>query len=127
MFLRPSVILFTGRCLSDIPWEDTTLGRHHPPQAGTIPPQETATAADDTHPTGMHYCAFSCVWLSRRIRCDHSVVDLGGVRDTHTPGGPNSFNFMQFLGKFGKIVCWRPLEGWCPTSGKSWIRHCHYS
>ena len=26
----------------------------------------------------------------------------------HTPpGGPNSFNFMQFLGKFGKIVCWR--------------------
>ena len=27
---------------------------------------------------------------------------------------PNSFNFMQFLGKFGKIVCWRPLEGWRP-------------
>ena len=24
------------------------------------------------------------------------------------PGGPNSFNFMQFLGKFGKIVCWHP-------------------
>ena len=24
------------------------------------------------------------------------------------PRGPNSFNFMQFLGKFGKIVCWRP-------------------
>ena len=23
-------------------------------------------------------------------------------------GGPNSFNFMQFLGNFGKIVCWRP-------------------
>ena len=27
------------------------------------------------------------------------------------PGGPNSFNFMQFLGKFGKIVCWRPPPG----------------
>ena len=25
-----------------------------------------------------------------------------------TPGGPNSLNFMQFLGKFGKIVYWRP-------------------
>ena len=25
--------------------------------------------------------------------------------------GPNSFNFMQFLGKFGKIVCWRPPPG----------------
>ena len=24
------------------------------------------------------------------------------------PGGPNSFNFMQFSGKIGKIVCWRP-------------------
>ena len=23
------------------------------------------------------------------------------------PLGPNSFNFMQFLGNFGKIVCWR--------------------
>ena len=33
----------------------------------------------------------------------------GGARDACSPpGGPNSFNFMQFLGKFGKIVCWRP-------------------
>ena len=22
--------------------------------------------------------------------------------------GPNSFNFMQFLRNFGKIICWRP-------------------
>ena len=29
----------------------------------------------------------------------------GGTRDAHAPGGPNSFNFMHFLGKFGKIVC----------------------
>ena len=29
----------------------------------------------------------------------------GGARED---GVPNSFNFMQFLGKFGKIVCWRP-------------------
>ena len=27
------------------------------------------------------------------------------------PGGPNSFNFMQFLGKFSKIVYWRTLLG----------------
>ena len=33
-------------------------------------------------------------------------VSKGGAR-THQ--GPNSFNFMQFWGKFGKIVCWRPL------------------
>ena len=24
------------------------------------------------------------------------------------PGDPNSFNFMQVLGKYGKIVCWCP-------------------
>ena len=29
-------------------------------------------------------------------------------------GGPNSFNFMQFLGKFGKIVCWLPPGSWRP-------------
>ena len=35
------------------------------------------------------------------------------------PGGPNSFNFMQLLGKFGKIVCWRPPPGELapPTQG----------
>ena len=25
--------------------------------------------------------------------------------------GPDSFNFMQFLGKFGQIVYWRPSGG----------------
>ena len=41
------------------------------------------------------------------------------------PGGPNSFNFMQFLGIFGKIVCWCPPWGvGAPSSGKSWIGHC---
>ena len=36
------------------------------------------------------------------------MADLrGGARDAR-PRGPNSFNFMQFLGKFGEIVCWRP-------------------
>ena len=36
------------------------------------------------------------------------------------PGGPNSFNFMQFLGKFGNIVCWRPPppESWRPLLGE---------
>ena len=35
------------------------------------------------------------------------------------PPGPNSFNFMQFLGKFGKFVCWHlPLESWRPHLGE---------
>ena len=36
------------------------------------------------------------------------VADLRGARGTCPPGGQNSFNFMQFWGQFGKIVCWRP-------------------
>ena len=48
----------------------------------------------------------------------------GGARDA-PPRGPNSFNFMQFLGNFGKIICWRPRGVGAPSSGKSWIRHCN--
>ena len=41
------------------------------------------------------------------------------ILDVPPPRGPNSFNFMQFLGKFGKIVCWRPpLESWHPLLGE---------
>ena len=32
------------------------LGYHTPPGVDTPPPRETATAADGTHPTGMHSC-----------------------------------------------------------------------
>ena len=45
----------------------------------------------------------------------------GGARDENPPpaGGPNSFNFMQFLRKFGKIICWRPpLGSWRPLLGR---------
>ena len=47
-------------------------------------------------------------------------------RTCTAPRGPNSFNFMQFLGNFGKIVCWRPPPPCgvgAPSSEKSWIRH----
>ena len=30
------------------------------------------------------------------------------------PRHPNSFNFMQFLGNFGKIICWRPPRELAP-------------
>ena len=46
-----------------------------------------------------------------------------GGREGRTPpsGRPNSFNFMQFLGEFGKIT--PPWRVHAPTWGKSWIRH----
>ena len=72
-----------------------------------------------------------------------NLVPMGGARgglsptpavaDLHSkildarppPGGPNSFNFMQFLGNFGKIVCWRPPGELATHLGeKSWICHC---
>ena len=47
-------------------WEQTPPRSRHPPRAGTprsrpprdqaAPPQQTATAVDGTHPTGMHSC-----------------------------------------------------------------------
>ena len=37
------------------------------------------------------------------------MADLGGAQGARAPPGhPNSFDFMQFSGNFGKIVCWRP-------------------
>ena len=77
MFLHVSVILSTGRgCLG--PGPGGRLGGSGwwgpgPGQGGvsklalrqtTPPPQQTATAADGTHPTGMHSCLFSIYWLS---------------------------------------------------------------
>ena len=32
----------------------------------------------------------------------------GGAWRIRPPGGPNYFNFKQFWGNFGKIVCWCP-------------------
>ena len=50
--------------------------------------------------------------------CGHTpVADLHTkILDVSPPPsrGPNSFNFIQFLGTLGKIVCWRPYEGLAP-------------
>ena len=53
-----------GRALSGTPpgqttWADTPLGRH--------PPPEMATAADGTHPTGMHSCIILQFSFSAKI------------------------------------------------------------
>ena len=49
-------------------------------------------------------------YLASRAGSPLIVVDLRGS----PPSDPNSFNFMQFWEKFGKILCWRPLAGWRP-------------
>ena len=70
MLLHLSVILSTvvgGGCLLQYmpgytpPWE--AASRHHPPREADTPrsrhPPQTATAADGTHPTGMHSCTYT--------------------------------------------------------------------
>ena len=55
-----------------------------------------------------------------------SVVDLRGKRDPPLPGVHQILSIScSFLGKFDKIVCWRPPPRGvgAPSSGKSWIRH----
>ena len=46
-----------------------------------------------------------------------ALVDRGGGRGTRPWGQILSIS-VQFLGKFAKIVCWRPLEGWRPHLGE---------
>ena len=50
---------------TDTPWADT-LPEQTPPSQ-TPPPQQTATAADCTHPTGMHSCLQQDVPLLTRM------------------------------------------------------------
>ena len=69
------------------------------------------------------------------INSHPALADRGGGPEGRTPPAPsiprhpNSFDFMQFSGNFGKIVCSRPPPPppWrvhAPASGKSWIRYC---
>ena len=70
-----------GRCKP--PWADTPLGRHpvpprQTPLLGRHPPphHQTATAADGTHPTGMHSC-FCCrpqSQFNNQILCDRKYL-----------------------------------------------------
>ena len=73
---------------------DTALGRHPP---GRHPPQQTASEADGTHPTGMLSCLLT--FLSEgTITTD---ADLRGSLGTRVHGRYNffHFNFMQFSEK----------------------------
>ena len=45
----------------------------------------------------------------------------------HPPGGPNSFNFMQFWKNLAKSYVGAPPRVGAPSSGKSWIRHWKHS
>ena len=49
--------------------------------------------------------------LKRIVRVVRANGGSRGARETPPPRGPNSFNFRQFGGKFGKILRWHPRPG----------------
>ena len=49
----------------------------------------------------------------------------GGEPGARPPKDQNFLNFMQFLGKSGKFLCWRPLGVGAPSYGESRIRPWH--
>ena len=65
MFLHMSVILSTGGCVSE-----HALGQAPPGQTSRADTPQIATAADGTHPTGMHSC---WTWI-QSLEC-YSTID----------------------------------------------------
>ena len=56
-----------------------------------------------------------------RLKKNRAFLRVVAMADLHSkildaphPQGPNSFKFMQFMGKFGKIVCSPPPRGLTP-------------
>ena len=79
MFLRLSVSHSVhGGVYPSMHWGRHPLGRHSPAQCMlgyTHPVPPAATAADGTHPTGMHSCLHKnitqferCLWISSKVR-----------------------------------------------------------
>ena len=59
------------------------------------------------------------------LKVSRSVADLRGGIPARPPTAQNFCNFMQFIGKFCKIIGLCPLlEGWHPSYGESWICPC---
>ena len=70
---------------------------------------------------------FLLIWLMSRMQIQWKTIgSIGGSKGGRQgrappPGGPNSFNFMQFWGENGQIIA--SFRVGAPSSGKSWIRH----
>ena len=64
------------------------------------------------------YCLSMQSLTEPQVPVDLTSGGCRGARDVLPAGGSNSFNFMLFLGKFGKIVCWCSPKGWRPHLGE---------
>ena len=64
------------------------------------------------------------LWLQLLNQVFLSVPDLWVCRTAPLPLQSEMFSISCSFGKFGKIVCMRPLEGWRPSYAESWMRPC---
>ena len=64
---------------------------------------------------------FLCILVHEALKLETMLSLVTIAHCTPPPQGPNSFNFMHFLVKLGKIVWWCP-----PPHLTTWIRHCKY-
>ena len=85
------------------------LGPGTPPGPGTSP--RSSRAYWEIRSTSGRYASY---WNAILYFPNFALTDLRG----------SGCNFMQFFGKFGKIVRWHSRRVGARTSGKYWIRHC---
>ena len=72
MFLHLSVILFTGACVAGSVRGGSMHGGYHAWRISCMA-GETDTAADGTHPTGMHSCSLNVVTVFSELS-DRKIV-----------------------------------------------------
>ena len=73
----------------------------------------------------LYHNTIKCCGVAHLLR----IFNSGGSRldcegRAPPPRAQNVFIFMQFSGKIGQIIGWRPPRELAPPSGKSWIHHC---
>ena len=94
------MILFTGgMCIpactgaDTLPLADTPPTHHHPRHPRSEPPPPAATAADATHPTGMHSCLINI--FVEHLKCRKLIniypMTLGNIRN-HSLLQPKKIN-----------------------------------
>ena len=131
MFSQASVILFTGGCMVDTPRADNNPARHPPAQCmlgystlpsacwDTHPPAQcmlgytppAVTAADSTHPTGMHSCFTNKlgVYRMQNTRFSHHISWICTIskRRMHSSGMRTArlLTVSHSIRRGGGVVC----------------------
>ena len=150
MFWRLSIILSTGGVSASVqtpPWADIPLGRYPPWQTPhwtdtrqTTPPRQKpppladtpqATAADGTHPTGMHSCFLLCPPWSLSLSWSWSCavcISYNGLVTLHGIGTctGNKGRTIGNNGPWSLVLSWTSVNiSTCSRSRSRAVWTCH--